>query len=381
MGAAEALLPGALAQSLPPQPAMADVEGALKCLQAFVVDQWKSGGAAELRLFCESGRLKANVSADFGPNCPSWIASSTFMGGNACGSPSRQRRRQRRAAARAVAGNAVAERDAAAVKVEVKKSAAEKYAAEKVFAERLVAEEAASETTAAVKAASEKSAAVSVATGKAAAENATAVVKMAAAEEVAPKSVYVGDKAAAMKAATEKVASEKEDIEEKATVMKSDSVASTSCIGKQLPEWVVCWNCGGKMSNGHQCDAQVDTSTSEAVKPDKVVEEQPPPLPLCHYCCHRGSGSDPVHYFMQCVCDDWPCSCWCYCTSDQLEHKKLVFPGGFGLPGYAVKTVNAEDRPKARALAEARTGKARPCDNPSCMEDFKKDNARALGQL
>ena len=62
-------------------------------------------------------------------------------------------------------------------------------------------------------------------------------------------------------------------------------------------------------------------------------------------------------------------------------HKKLVYPAGFGQPGYEVKTVSAEDRPKARALAEARTGKARPCDNPSCMEDMKKDNARALGQL
>ena len=52
----------------------------------------------------------------------------------------------------------------------------------------------------------------------------------------------------------------------------------------------------------------------------RVVENQLPPLPLCHYCCHRGSGKDPVHYFMQCVCDDWPCTCWCYCTEAQLEH-------------------------------------------------------------
>ena len=28
------------------------------------------------------------------------------------------------------------------------------------------------------------------------------------------------------------------------------------------------------------------------------------PLPLCHYCCHRGSGNHPVHYFVQCMCDE-----------------------------------------------------------------------------
>ena len=362
---------------------MAEVEGALKCLQAFVVDQWKSGGAAELRLFCESGRLKASVIADFGPSCPSGMASSAFLGGRASGSPSRQRRRQRRAAARAVTGNAVADKEAGAGKVSGKNLAAEKYAAEKtaenVVTEMAAANEAATETTAAEKAATENSAAVNAAAAeKAAAEKATAVVEMAAAKEAAPKSVYIGD-GAVMKAATEKGASEKEDAEVKATVVESDPVASTSCAGKQVPEGLSCWNCGGEMSIGHQCDTQDDKS--EAVKPEKIVEEQPPPLPLCHYCCHRGSGKDPVHYFLQCLCADWPCTCWCYCTSAQLEHKKLVFPAGFGLPGYKVKTVNAEDRPKARALAEARNGKARPCDNPSCMEDFKEDNAHALGQI
>ena len=371
MGAAEVLLPGAWPKVSPLQPAMADVKGALKCLQAFVVNQWKSGSAAELRLFCESGRLKATVSADFGPSCPSGMASDAFTGGSASGSPSRERRRQRRAAARAVAGNTVAVKEAAAEKVDAtRKSAAEKYAAvkttEKVVAKKAAAEEAATETTVA-----RNSAAVNAAAEKAAAEKATA------AGEAAPKS----DEAAAKKAATEKVASEKKDVEEKSTVMESDFGASTSCIGKRLPAGESCWNCGSEMSIGHQCDAQVDISKPEAAKPDKVVEEQPPPLPLCHYCCHRGSGKDPVHYFLQCVCADWPCTCWCYCTSAQLEHKKLVFPAGFGLPGYKVKTVNAEDRPKARALAEARTGKARPCDNPSCMENFKEENAHALRQL
>ena len=58
-----------------------------------------------------------------------------------------------------------------------------------------------------------------------------------------------------------------------------------------------------------------------------------------------------------------------------------MYPAGFGRPGFKVKTVKAEDRPKARALAEARTGKARPCENLSCMKDFKEDNVCALEQL
>ena len=113
---------------------------------------------------------------------------------------------------------------------------------------------------------------------------------------------------------------------------------------------------------------------------DDVQPSSPICLPLCHYCCHRGSGKDPVHYFVQCVCDDWPCTCWCYCTEAQLEHKKLVFPGGFGCPGYAVKTVKPEDRPQAKALAEARISEVNNghCNNPSCMRNFEKDNARAL---
>ena len=67
------------------QPAMAGFEGTLKLLQAFVVDQWKSGGGAELRVFCEGGHLKVSVSADFGPCNGSWKADSASLG--AGGSP------------------------------------------------------------------------------------------------------------------------------------------------------------------------------------------------------------------------------------------------------------------------------------------------------
>ena len=235
-------------------------------------------------------------------------------------SPSQYRRRERRAAQRAAA-------------------LAEQFAAGKTAK---VSAEKASELAA------EKAAAMS--------ESA----RMKAAEEVATR------EAAEKVAAAENV--EKKDTTEK--VMECGNGASTSCFGSQLPGRQSCLNCDGEMSADHQCD-------------ELSVEELPPPLPLCLYCCHRGSGTSPVHYFMMCVCSDRDCTCWCYCTEAQLEHKKLVYPGGFGRPGCPVKTVKSVDRPKAKALAEERTLKLsnKPCDNPSCVRDFEEDNARALGQL
>ena len=59
----------------------------------------------------------------------------------------------------------------------------------------------------------------------------------------------------------------------------------------------ICRNCHGTMSADHQC--------ADSKSPVSVVEEKPPPIPLC-------------------VCDDWPRTCWCSCSDAQLEHTKLV---------------------------------------------------------
>ena len=317
-----------------------------------LLDQWKSGNNAELKLHCENGSLKVTFHADLGPWAqPDCLRSPVSGNGGlqkVSQSPGRLRRRERRAAERAAAGKAAA--DCAA---NLKTTAEE---ADALWADTVEVD-----------------------------------AKEAAAEKVNAKNSDFTEKNNPKKAVAEEVTAEKADLEvivknttaEKVAGEKpapAEEVASTSCLGSEQSANVLtsCSNCDAEMAPDHQCDS---TPNGASKSPVSNVEEQPPPLPLCHYCCHRGSGKDLVHYFLQCVCDDWPCTCWCYCTDAQLEHKKLVFPAGFGLPGYKMKTVNAEDRPNARAIAEARTGKARPCDNPSCMREFEEDNARALGQM
>ena len=119
---------------------------------------------------------------------------------------------------------------------------------------------------------------------------------------------------------------------------------------------VSCQNCEQNMTPGHQC-------------------EPPPtcdPLPVCHYCCHKGSGDHPVHYFQQCLCDDSPCSCLCYCTGAQLEHKHRVFPKRFW-----GRTCDPANVPKAKAFAEERTERLRGysplCTSESCVKYMKED--------
>ena len=230
---------------------MAGVEGALKCLQAFVVDQWKTGGAAELRLFCESGCLKASVSADFGPSCLSWRANSAFMGGNTSGSPSRQRRRERRAAARAAAEKAATE------KVVKEKVADEKTAAEEVAAEKCAALKAVTENCDAKKAA-EKCAALKAETEKCDA--------MKAVEKC-------DSKKAAEKCAAEKAAAAERDL----TSASTAAVASTSCLGSQPTTVETCWNCEGYFTPDHQCDGHI--SGAVTLLPPVAVDSSPRPSP------------------------------------------------------------------------------------------------------
>ena len=243
---------------------MAEVDKKLKWLHAVVVDQWKSGMSAELRLSCENGQLRVSLSADFGTAVsavPSWSAVIADSPGDASGrgSPSRLRRRMRRAAQRATTvktdpKQSVAEKAATeeviAVKEAAEKAEAEKAAAEKADAEKVAAEKADAEREAAEKAVAEKEAAEKAVAEKEAAEKADA------------------EKADAEKAAAKKAAAEKEVVVKGAAEQAAAEKASTSLCGSagrraQLP----CWSCDEMFT----VDSQGYIPEHQCAKPSPVL--------------------------------------------------------------------------------------------------------------
>ena len=260
-------------------------------------------GTAELKL---TFPLRAPSDPIPPPSAPNAAPSSS---GSKClkkANKSRILRRERRAAERAAsekndAERPAAEKNAAEVKTDDKKVESENAAAEKADTE-------------------------------------TAAYRMKGAPEDFEK-------------ATEKCSSEN------CLIGDNGSMASTSCIASSR-----CVNCEGVMSAVHQCEV-APTPPSIDLAPKVPTEQLPAPLPLCHYCCHRGSGENPVHYYLQCLCMDKKCSCRCYCSEEQLSHRKLFYPQGFsdGNP------VDPSDRPGARTIAEARADH-RPCGSEHCVK-------------
>ena len=281
---------------------------------AHVSNFWKLGLPAELHLVSQEGgtaelKLSFSLPAHDEPIPPPSGApntSASSLSGSEClkkASPSRLRRRATRAAARAAV-------------------ALKKFDAEEVSEEK----------------SAEKATAEKTDTGNA----------------VVTENVEVADESTSAERAKAERVGAKCDAE----VDGSDQVATTSCTASK----VQCWNCSGEMTPNHQCEM----NTLSSLKADIVIEE-PPPLPLCHYCCHRGSGEHPVHYFMQCMCNDSECSCVCYCTDEQLQHKKLFYPGGFG----GKEPVAPDKRAAAKSVADARTGELRKhneCTIQTCVK-------------
>ena len=333
------------------------MEEALQWVKTFV-DQCRTGRSAELRLNCEGGQLRVNVSADLGSLRATTVPQGGWDWGLQKVRPSQWRRRNRRAAERAAA-------EEAALNVSAKNA----VATEKDTEEKADAEKAAEKKDAAEKAADAKK---------------------------ASESEVAAEKVVELKAATKKDA-EVKDLAEKAA--EEVSVATTSCVHSK----VQCLNCNGSMTPDHQCELPKSevvehppplplcpvkptqsavagsipprsmVEVSKTVEESEVAEVNLPPLPLCHYCCHLGSGDNPVHYFLQCLCADKVCNCQCYCSDVQLMHKKKFFPGGFA---GSLSPVSPGDRPRAKAIAEARANKldfrgvpmaSRPCDNENCL--------------
>ena len=183
-----------------------------------------------------------------------------------------------------------------------------------------------------------------------------------AAEESATVKVSGGEAAAKLeKVAKVKTAAENSDPEKDAAANDelNVDVATTSCAANLTCD-------AGKNADHQYVAPHIPPSTA---KPHVVAQKHSPaPLPLCHYCCHRGSGEHPVHYYPQCLCMDRKCTCQCYCTEDQLNHRKKLFPEGYCDMKYA----EPKDRVKARSVAEARAGQYghRPCESDNCVTPF-----------
>ena len=233
-----------------------DGAGAEQFFRTFV-DQWKYGGNVELKFLCERGYLKVSMCAEIGPwKAPAGeMCPNVWVRGLHKASPSRLRRRERRAA----------EREQVAAAEKVAKKADAKADAEIAEAGRAIAETIASEVLVEVTAA--EKAAVERATAENAAVIAPAKTKSDTANAAAGKTPAGND-----------------------AVNCDAEVATTSCKENRLQ----CLNCDGDMTAEHQCRVPNQVSPELA----SVSGEHPPPLPLCHYCCHRGSGNNSVHYYL-----------------------------------------------------------------------------------
>ena len=225
-----------------------------------LLDQWKSGKNAELKLCCENGSLKVTLHADLGPwaqpDCLWSPVSGNWSLHKASPSPGRLRRRERRAAERAAAEKATAN-CAANLQTAAEEADAKNAAAEKVDAKR------------------------SDLAGKDDAEKAEA-------EEVAATQAF---RAAAVKAdlevSVEKVVVEKPALEKVAgekSAAANDEFASTSCLGSEQAANQAkpsCWNCDAEMTAEHQCNSTPDEgSAATAVGPPlktKVSGHRPSP--------------------------------------------------------------------------------------------------------
>ena len=238
-----------------------------------LIHQWKTGGNAELRFLCEKGFLRVNFGADLGPWRPATGEILPKYGDCVKPlSPSRLRRKERRAAER------------------VSSAAAEVDAAEKTDAEATAPGKAAEDAAAAVKVAGKVLTAEKAVDELVAAENAAHGI---AVENTATE-VTVVEKAADEESSGSRGSDAAEKVEDNATVVKGASeVASTSSCGKEQQTAETCWNCDQEMTFDHQCEV-----------PSVTVRSRPSPSPFkCPPRTRRHGVSPPILERVKChVC-------------------------------------------------------------------------------
>ena len=245
------------------------MEKAQKLFLSFV-DQWSSGCNATIQFRCESGRLMVDMQADLG--C--WNAQGCTLNK---ASPSRARRRERRAAERNF--------NAAAAKEETAKAAAEKAAA-KATPEEVIAKAAAEEAAAksfaeeaAAKAAAEEVFAKAVTvevSDKAAAVEVSSKSAKAAAEEAAVRAatVQVSDKAVTVEVSAKPAAAEvtskavAKEVAARAAAERTATTAAAEKVGAKAPA------AEEKSPSREICDSDQATTSDKISQPNLAAAEQ-----------------------------------------------------------------------------------------------------------
>ena len=160
---------------------------------------------------------------------------------------------------------------------------------------------------------------------------------------------------------------EREILRSQQSPEKSPSPSSPPCA-KEIPlpaplvftpakklESTTCLNCEAEMVPDHQCQVE---------RPQSVLDG----LPLCLYCCHPGSGNNPVHFFLICLCSDGVCTCRCYCSESQMKLKRLKFTHR----EWELNPLSDEQRAEAHSLASSLYLKY--YDGQLCSDDMCTEN-------
>ena len=204
------------------------------------------------------------------------------------------------------------------------------------------------------------------ASDRAAAEIATAAEQGSAGNATAKNNV-TAEKKAAVNATDEAAKKEIVEVTEKQVDEESaaEKVVTAAFANEAAEDAEQASDCVASTSTGSSgAMLTVAVPGSPALVPASIeVEDELPPLPLCLYCCHRGSGEHQVHYYGVCICSETDCSCACYCSDEQFELKTLHWPRGLG----SRRAVGPEGRAKAMALAmSSQWISDAPCEQSDC---------------
>ena len=154
-----------------------------------------------------------------------------------------------------------------------------------------------------------------------------------------------------------------------AVAAAAKAVSCSPTVINAKPAKINCPNCDQEMQPLHQCGENPVVPVASSSACDMESQEgQLDTLPLCLYCCHLGSGNNPVHFLLRCLCSDDICSCRCYCSDIQLKLKRLKFTHS----EWQLNPLSDKQRAEAHLLAHSLDLKhydGIPCNFKMCTDD------------